>query len=318
MFSLINKLYDVCFEHYKMQRLRLWGFVGLSYAIILVLDWLSSLTVDYESYQLLFVIAAILYVIAMIFGWRKFERTALGLELLSVGILFTPTIIIATYLAMAQKLPLADVELAAMDSALGFNWIAFITWVNAHPLVAIILDFCYNTFVPQLIFMPLFLCLLKMPLRGIAFVAGYAILCFISCIICIWYPALGTYSHYNVLATDVPNISSKYGYFFLEQFNAVRSNPNFILTAEESAGIVTFPSVHAGTACLLIWTTWAIPYLRYPFLVVNLLMCVGALSQANHYAVDVIAGAGIAGLTVAIVNAVFLMKPITVLNRQTT
>lgn len=315
--SCLYKLYDACFPKHKIQRAKLWFLVVLSYAVIMGLDWLSPMSIDYGSFQILYVTPAVLYASAAIFGWRGFDRTAIALESIAVGVLLTPTILMATYLSMALNLPLADARLAGMDVALGFDWKLFITWVDSHPTIATILDFCYNTFMVQLVFMPVLLCLFKMPLRGIAFVAAYAILCFISCIICIWYPALGTYSYYNIVPSDFPNIVTKFGYFFLEQFNAVRADPNFILTSKAAAGIVTFPSVHAGTACLLIWATWAIPYLRYPFLVVNLLMCVGALSQANHYLVDVIAGAGIAGLTVALVNYIFLNQPRTDLEHST-
>lgn len=307
--GFLYNLYDACFSQHKTQRARLWLFVVLAYAIILGLDWFSPMSITYDSFKILYVAPAILYASAILFGWRGFDRTAFALESMSAGILLTPAIIMATYLAMSLNLPLADSELAAMDVALGFDWMIFITWVDARPTIAKILDFCYNSFMLQLVFMPVLLCLFKMPLRGMAFVAAYAILCFISCVICIWYPALGTYSYYNILPGDVPNIASKFGYFFLDQFNAVRADSSFVLTSKEAAGIVTFPSVHAGTACLLIWATWAIPYLRYPFLVVNLLMCIGAVSHANHYLVDVIAGAGIAAFTVALVNAVFLNQP---------
>lgn len=307
--SFLYKLYDACFSQHKIQRARLWVFVAFAYAAILGLDWFSSMSITYGSFKILYVAPAILYASAIVFGWRGFDRTAFALESMSAGILLTPPIIMATYLAMSLNLPLVDGDLAAMDVALGFDWMVFIKWVDSHPTIAIILDYCYNSFMLQLVFLPVLLCLFKMPLRGMAFVAAYAILCFISCVICIWYPALGTYSYYNILPGDVPNIASKFGYFFLDQFNAVRADPNFVLTSKEAAGIVTFPSVHAGTACLLIWATWAIPYLRYPFLAVNLLMCVGAVSHANHFLVDVIAGAGIAAFTVAVVNVVFLNQP---------
>ncbi|MFK7903254.1 MAG: phosphatase PAP2 family protein, partial [Nitratireductor sp.] len=289
-------------------RILLMLFVVFSFAIVLFLDWLSPMAVEYASFKILFVTASMCLASALLFGWRGFRRTAIGLECLAAGFLLLIPVLISTYLAMSLNLPLADKELAAMDLALGIDWLAFMNWVNANPLIAKILDYSYNSFMPQLMLVPLILCLLKMPERGIAFVAGYALLCFISSVICIWYPALGTYTFYNIVPSDVPNINSEFGYLFLDQFNAVRSNPDFVLNVQKAAGIVTFPSVHAGTGCLLIWATWAIPYFRYPFFVVNALMCVGAVSQANHYVVDVVAGAGIAAPTAAIVSFVFLKR----------
>jgi membrane-associated phospholipid phosphatase len=89
---------------------------------------------------------------------------------------------------------------------------------------------------------------------------------------------------------QLTNINIHYGYFFLGQFEAVRSDPHFVLSMEQVAGIITFPSVHAAVAGLCIWAAWSVPYLRYPMLILNLSMAVSAISHGSHYFVDVPAG----------------------------
>ncbi len=71
-------------------------------------------------------------------------------------------------------------------------------------------------------------------------------------------------------------------------------------------GILTFPSVHAAVAMLCAWAMWPIRPLRYPFLLLNILMTVSAVSHAGHYLADIIAGIGIAAATIAIVNKLCL------------
>ncbi|WP_425277651.1 phosphatase PAP2 family protein [Mesorhizobium amorphae] len=120
-----------------------------------------------------------------------------------------------------------------------------------------------------------------------------------------WYPALGTYAAYGVGIGDLTNINAKFGFFFLDQFHAVRDQHEFVLKLSQAAGIVTFPSVHAGLAGLCAWAAWDSRVLRYPLLVLNILMATSAVSHANHYMVDVIAGLGIAALTISIATSLF-------------
>lgn len=95
-------------------------------------------------------------------------------------------------------------------------------------------------------------------------------------------------------ASSLQNIDPTYGYFFLEQFHAVRNDPGFIWRLEDSAGILTFPSAHAAVAALCAWALWPIRILRYPALALNLAMGFSAIPGANHYVVDVIAGVVVA------------------------
>jgi membrane-associated phospholipid phosphatase len=63
-------------------------------------------------------------------------------------------------------------------------------------------------------------------------------------------------------------------------------------TVELSAldGIVTFPSFHVAAAVLLAWAGANLPLLRYPMIVLNILMLLSAIPIGGHYLIDVIAG----------------------------
>ena len=115
---------------------------------------------------------------------------------------------------------------------------------------------------------------------------------------------MGTYSHYGLDGTALRNLDATYGYYFLEQFNAVREDPNFVWNIRNSAGIVTFPSGHAAIAVACAWAAWDLKWARYPALALNVAMAVSAVPSANHYLVDVIAGVLIALISIAAVVAV--------------
>jgi membrane-associated phospholipid phosphatase len=251
-------------------------------------------------------VSGFLYFVAVICQWRKIKYIGIACELLASGIVLTIPVLISTYLAMSLNYPLADNQLIAMDNALGFDWHWLIALVNSNALLEDVLARSYTSFSYQLLAVPVLLVALGNQARACAFVMGYGILCYISSFLAIWYPALGTYVMYGVSQADVPNIRAFFGFFFLNDFNAVRESAGFILKLDGAAGIITYPSVHAGVACLIIWAMWENRYTRIPFLLLNLSMCLSAVSHANHYLVDVIAGAGIAGLTASIVTWLFL------------
>lgn len=294
----------------------LFSFVFLSWILIGVLLLLSPVDIDFISFAPLLVLPVILYVAAYYYLWRDEKTLSAMCEMIAAGWLLLIPVLASTYLAMSIGMPLADQELMAMDKAIGFNWYAFINAVDQFSLLAKVLDFSYITFGYQMFIVPLLLVKVKKFNRAYAFILGYGLLCYISSFIAIWYPALGTYAIMGMDQTNFQNINVQYAYHFLESFNAVRTGEPFVLALGVASGILTFPSVHAGVAFLIIWAMWDVKFLRYPFLVLNILMAVSAVSHSNHYLVDIIMGAGVTGLTVSIVSYLFLNSKIKLLIRQ--
>lgn len=283
------------------QRERIWlhGFVLTSCLIVTFLTAFSKVTIDFASFLPLVGACAFFYSVAALCHWRKIRFIGIICEMAGAGMLLTAPVLVSTYLAMSLALPLADQELIAMDGVLGFDWVQFIYYVNATPWLELLLANAYSSFSFQLLFIPVLLVVLGATSRACAFVFAYGLLCFISSFISIWYPAEAAYLTFNITQADVPNIKMKFGYYFLEDFYAVRENAAFTINLEAAAGIITYPSVHVGVACLAIWAMWENVYTRYPFLILNLLMNLSAVSHGSHYLVDVIAGAGVAAVTVA-------------------
>jgi membrane-associated phospholipid phosphatase len=69
--------------------------------------------------------------------------------------------------------------------------------------------------------------------------------------------------------------------------------------------LLTFPSGHAGVAALCAWAAWESRLLRFPVLVLNVAMATSAVSHANHYLIDIVAGIGIVGIAVSITTVLF-------------
>lgn len=266
----------------------------------------SPVDIDFISFAPLLILPAFLYATAIFYLKRNEKKISAMCEVIAAGWLLLIPVLASTYLAMSIGMPLVDEKLIAMDKAIGFNWDSFIQAIDQYVFLSKMLEFSYITFEYQIFIVPLILIAYGQTKRAYAFVCGYGLLCFISSIIAIWYPALGTYAYWGFVQADMNAIDVRVGFNFLESFNAVRSGELFVLSLGVASGIVTFPSVHVGIALLLIWATWNTGMLRYPFLAMNIAMAVSAITHGSHYFVDVIMGAGVTGLTISMISYAFL------------
>lgn len=266
-----------------------------SYAALLLTASVAGFPVSFEEWPYgVAVLAAIIFAADVLALRFKFYTLRTAIECCGFGVLLIVPITLSTYLATWMNFPLADLQLSRWDRSLGVNWTAMMGWIDQHPLLAEALNKAYRSFALQLLIFPLLLALAGKHVRAYQMVAAYGLLCFLSSAVSISFPALGTYSHYQFDARSLEHIDATYGYFFLEQFHAVRNDPGFVWRLKESMGILTFPSVHAAVAVLCAWALWPLIWLRYPALLLNLVMGFSAVPPANHYVVDVIAGVVVA------------------------
>ncbi|MGO6996059.1 phosphatase PAP2 family protein [Rhizobium leguminosarum] len=159
--------------------------------------------------------------------------------------------------------------------------------------------FAYQTFHYQLLFLPVVLSLCGHRSRAYQVVGTYGLICVIASIITIWYPALGTYTDFSLRPGDLKNINGILGVEYVPQIVAVRNDPNFVLQLEHASGIISFPSVHAAVAVLCSWGAWTIRWIRFPMILLNALMLLAAITEGGHYVVDLVAGIGVAGFSIA-------------------
>lgn len=279
------------------------GLTTFAYLIVFLLIWVADLKIKNlgtVSQGVVFV-TAIMVISRMVV---KEPRLRAASETLFYGLLLVPAIIAASYLSVRMNMPWADDELQAMDRALGVDWVAILAFADARKYLSIALNIAYASFGLQLMALPLILALIGSTLRSYLMITVYAVACFISAIISIWYPALGTYAAYNIDPSQLENINGHMGVVFLDQLRAAHDNADFALDFNHLEGVITFPSVHAAMAVLCAWAAWETKWLRYPFLILNTLMVVSAGIVSNHYVVDLIAGMGIAGFSIALVLCV--------------
>ncbi|MCY0149078.1 phosphatase PAP2 family protein [Hoeflea sp. G2-23] len=281
--------------------------LGLIWGVVLVARPFTKVTINYADFSAnlyLSLICACFSLLAGRFGLNLLR----GLASLIAGLLLIMLpMVTANYMAMSLDMPLADELLANMDAAIGFDWHSFIAFVDARPLLAAAFGEAYQSFLIQVVLVPALLLWLGYSRRAHAFMIAFGLLTLVAAVVAIWFPAYGTYTHYGYTDGQLANINSYFGFEFIEHFEAVRNNVEFHISSQGISGILTFPSVHAGVAYLLIWATWTNIWLRYPFLLLNIMMALAAVVNANHYLVDILASIPLAALCIGIVRLVFGM-----------
>jgi membrane-associated phospholipid phosphatase len=108
-------------------------------------------------------------------------------------------------------------------------------------------------------------------------------------------PAEGVWLHYELTPADarvVPVVSTVWPVFTGLRDGSIRA-----LVALGAEGVITFPSLHAALAVIMIAALWPIRVLRWIVLVINVTMLVATPIDGAHYLIDVIAGLAIAAVS---------------------
>lgn len=224
------------------------------------------------------------------------------MDVMGCAVLISYAGVIWSYAAISLALPLADQRLMALDESIGFDWLAFAMAIDRMPWLETALFAAYQSFMYQLLLIPLALVACGFAVRGYMLVAGFGLLCMSASVISIWFPALGAHVAYGVDPATLKNLNPHFGYAFLEQFHAVRNDESFRLSVDKAAGILTFPSVHAGAALLCAWAAWASRLLRIPVAILNVAMAISAISHGSHYLVDIVAGIALTASIIVILD----------------
>jgi len=281
-------------ENLEQARGALMAVAALVLAVMLLLPPLLGFTVDFASFTPLFSLIAVPAIALPFVYWRDLRRLRAPLEATALGLLLTLPAIVFTFCAARAGLPIADRALIWMDAALGFDWPAFVRLLDQSAVVARLLALAYDSFSLQLLFLPTVLCMAGLAGRAYRFVLCYILLVCLACILGALLPSEGTFVAFGFERDTLVNLDSKFGFLFLSSFHGVRGDADFVLSFATAAGIISFPSIHAGVGLLCAWATWPSRLLRVPVCILNGAMTVAAIPYGAHYLADIVFGLGTA------------------------
>jgi membrane-associated phospholipid phosphatase len=201
-----------------------------------------------------------------------------------------------SYIAASVGLPLWDDALAIWDRSLGFDWMAWLAAMDAHPTLHLAFRFAYLSFTVQATITILALAFTHHLTRLRIFIFGFMLATFVTIAISALMPAQGVWGQLHLAANNYPNIDPATQSLHLAVFHGLRDGSFRTLMGLGSEGIITFPSLHAALGLLFMVAVWPLRYLRWVMIALNLLMIGATPIDGGHYFSDVIAGLAIAAL----------------------
>jgi membrane-associated phospholipid phosphatase len=276
----------------RLDRL-IWAAIAAVAAVVLAATVVSGFSLDWRTFAAPTLAALALTAGAWFYRYRRPDpRIASGLENTAQLVAFAAVAAPLSYLAAAANLPLQDQMLDSIDRTLGFDWRALLNWMNASPTIFAVLRPIYFSLTLQMTTAALGLAFTGRLLRLRIYLLSFILAALITIAISALLPAAGVWPYDGLGAADSPHImpavSTSWPVFYGLREGSVRT-----LVAIGSEGIISFPSLHAALATILMMTLWPIPILRWPIVALNVAMLAATPIDGSHYFTDVFAGIGI-------------------------
>ena len=206
------------------------------------------------------------------------------------------------YLATSAALPLQDARLATLDQILGFDWLGFLILANSSRVVSWVLVAAYHSALPQLVLLYLLLCFGGRERRLAEFITLSSITSVAVGALMVLVPAAGAYAHYHPQRELFDGFSADAGMWHYETFVMLRTQATSVLDIGKMEGLVTFPSFHTVLAIITVYAVRGMRFVAVPAAILNGIVIVSTLPEGGHFLVDVLAGAIVAVLGIALVR----------------
>jgi membrane-associated phospholipid phosphatase len=275
----------------------IWATIAATAAVVFAASVVGPFHIGWAS----FLKAGIACSLPIAAGWfyrtvRKDPRPAAALTSTAQIIAFAMAGAPLSYIAASAALPLWDATYIAWDRHLGFDWLALLAVMNAHPALHVIFAFAYSSFALQTTVVAIALAVTGHLLRLRVFIMSFMVATFVTIAISAIMPAQGVWGHLHLSAQDYPAISPVTQSLHLPIFHGLRDGTLRLLVGDGAEGIITFPSLHTALGVLFMLALWPVSYLRWLAALLNIVMIAATPIDGGHYFSDVIAGTAIAVL----------------------
>lgn len=214
------------------------------------------------------------------------------------ALVFSAATCLLNYFLLTIAGPRIDDVLLAADKSIGVTWPAIMAFAAHHPLITSGLLLIYLSVIPQNALLFVVLAWKQRCDEIYGFSLAIAIGALVTLAVWTLFPSFGAFSVYNL----PPDVASKLGLALTGDYGhdlvrMLKEGPGFI-SPRDLRGLIGFPSFHTVQALTLAWYARSIRYLRWPALVLNLLVIVSAPIHGGHDVVDLFGGAIVAVLAI--------------------
>jgi membrane-associated phospholipid phosphatase len=178
--------------------------------------------------------------------------------------------------------PLRDRLWTKFDASLHINIPAMMAWALRHPEINKILTACYNWSLHPLVLAAIFLpALLGKRVAAQRFVLSNALSFVLALPFMLFLPAVGPWVGWHFTPNPLQQQCEA-------TIHALRQGS--LIIKDTFGGIVCLPSFHVFWAVVSAYALYPFRFLRYPAIVLALLISFSTMTTGWHYGVDVVAG----------------------------
>jgi len=267
------------------------ALVGLLIAIDAQWIWATDFVFDPVSAVKVVVVVAGLASISWFYAVRRpVERFQVMCAETAVLLAFSAAAAVLSVLVISNDMPLIDDRLITFDAALGFDWRAYVAFVNARPLLGQLSSMVYVTSLSQVALTIVAISLLGRTRRVQHFVSAVMLGALVCIVISAVLPAAGALGSVHppadFMAMNRPIIDLAYKQAFFD----IRNGASRLISLDHPQGLIAFPSFHCTLSVLTVMTFWRVRFWFWPVLALNLAVILSTPIDGGHHLADALAG----------------------------
>ncbi|MDR7220491.1 phosphatase PAP2 family protein [Aminobacter aminovorans] len=221
---------------------------------------------------------------------RPVERLQVLCAETAVLLAFSAAAFVLSVLVISDNMPLIDDRLIAFDAALGFDWRAYVEFVNARPWLGQLSSMVYVTSLSQVALTILALGLLGRTRRLQHFVTAVMLGALVCILVSALLPAAGALGTIrppaDFMAMNQPIVDLAYKQAFFD----IRDGASRLISLEQPQGLIAFPSYHCTLSVLIVMTFWRVRIWFWPVLALNVAVILSTPVDGGHHLADALAG----------------------------
>ncbi len=277
------------------------GIIFISSFILMSWAKLSGFSFDVASIYGLGSMIAVLLLIAIVYGYFfKVGQITSFFIWFAIFFSFSSLTAMFGYLANSLSNPLIDEGLMLADLAVGLDWVSYVNWIAASPLLAKASNLTYTVSSALLLYVMTFLIISKEVKRLEVLVTTLGITAVFTIVLCGLYPAVGPFFHTDIQVSTfkvLPTIMLEGPSQYYEVMKGLREGTVTSLSWENIKGVVEFPSFHTVLSVIMILAMRGFGVMFVIFLVINVFVLLSIPFSGGHYFMDVFAGIGLTVLS---------------------
>lgn len=268
-------------------------FVFAAALIALDAAWIVWRGIDFDLASLALAVGVTALTAAIGYAYTRLrpdERLAtMGAETAFL-IAYSAAACIFSYLVTTLDRPLIDDVLVKWDGALGFNWYAYVGFVNARPWLGVLSSTLYQTTLAQIALSVVLLCLIGRTDRTREMTSIVMVSSFSCVVVSGILPSAGALAYYHPSAAFYMQNHPVVDLVYKQQFFDIRHGLMTHLSLKGLHGLVAFPSYHVGLSVILMLAFRGVKGWFWPVVALNTLVILSTPIDGGHHLSDALGG----------------------------